>query len=63
MRPAKLKQHLRNVHPNSKDKDKTYFEQQSRALKKTRLDASGEFFTGERKIAEASYVVVLEIAK
>ena len=28
-----------------------------------KLDASGEFFTGERKIVEASYVVALEIAK
>ena len=28
-----------------------------------RLNALGEFFTGERKIVEASYVVALEIAK
>ena len=28
-----------------------------------RLDASGEFFIGERKIVENSYVVALEIAK
>ena len=63
MRPAKLKQHLHNVHTHSKDKDKTYFERQSRGLKKMRLDASGGFFTGERKIVEALYVVALEIAK
>ena len=31
---AKLKQHLQNVHPQSKDKDKSYFEGQSRTLKK-----------------------------
>ena len=49
MRPAKLKQHLHNVHLHSKDKEKTYFERQSRVLKKMRLDASGEFSTGERK--------------
>ena len=63
MRSAKLKQHLHNVHPHSKYKEKNYFERQSRALKKTRLDASGEFFTGERKIVEASYVVAFEIVK
>ena len=63
MRPEKLKQHLHNVHPQSKDKEKLYFERQSRALKKMSLDASGEFFTGERKIVEASYVVVFENAK
>ena len=63
MRSAKLKQHLHNVHPHSKDKEKIYIERQSRALKKMRLDDSGEFFTGERKIVEASYVVAFEITK
>ena len=63
MRPAKLKQHLHNVHPHTKDKEKIYLERQSRALKKMRLDASGEFFTRERKIVEASYVVAFKIAK
>ena len=29
MRPAKPKQHLDNVHPQSKHKDKSYFERQS----------------------------------
>ena len=53
---TKLKQHLHNVHPHSKDKEKFYFERQSRALKKMRLDAS-------RKIVEAPYVVAFEIAK
>ena len=32
MRPAKLKQHLQNVHPQSKDKDKSYFERQSKTI-------------------------------
>ena len=32
-------------------------------MKKIRLDVSGEFFTGERKIVQASYVVAIEIAK
>ena len=63
IRLAKLKQHLHNVHLHSKDKDKIYIERQSRALKKMRLDALGEFFTREYKIVEASYVVTLEIAK
>ena len=63
MRSAKLKQHLHNVHPHSKDKDKIYIERQSRDLMKMRLDASGKFFTRECKIVEASYAVALEIAK
>ena len=63
MRPAKLKQHLENVHPQSKHKDKSYFERQSKALKMMRLDNSGEFFIRNSKIVEASYEVALEIAK
>ena len=63
IRPAKLKLHLYNVHSHSKDKEKFYFERQSRALKKMRLDASEEIFTGERKIVEAIYVVAFKIAK
>ena len=62
IRPAKLKQHLGNVHPQSKHKDKSYFEWQSKALKIMRLDSPGEFFVRNSKIVEASYEVVLEIA-
>ena len=61
MRPAKLKQHLQNVHPHNKDKEKTYFERQSRALKKMRLDASGEFFTGECKIVQGGPKVGIQL--
>ena len=43
MRPAKLKQHLENVHPQHINKDKTYFERQRIALKSMRLDASSGF--------------------
>ena len=44
MRPAKLKQHLENVHPQHINKNKTYFERQRRALKSMRLNASSDFF-------------------
>ena len=63
MRLAKLKQHLENVHPQSKHKDKSYFERQSKALKMMRLDSSDEFFIRNSKIVEASYEVALEITK
>ena len=43
MRPAKLKQHLENVHLQHVNKDKTYFERQRRALKLMRLNASSDF--------------------
>ena len=63
MRLAKLKQHLENVHPQNKHKDKSYFERQSKALKMMRLHSSGKFFIRNGKIVEASYEAALEIAK
>ena len=63
MRPAKLKQHLENVHPQHINKDKTYFERQRRALKSMRLDASNNFFRKNNQLLEASYLVAFEIAK
>ena len=63
MRPAKLKQHLENVHPQHINKDKTYFERQKRALKSMKLDASSDFFRKNNQLLEASYLVAFEIAK
>ena len=63
MRPAKLKQHLENVHPQHINKDKTYFERQRRALKSMRLDASSDFFRKNNQLIEASNLVAFEIAK
>ena len=63
MRPAKLKQPLKNVHPQHINKDKTYFERERRALKSMRLDASSDFFRKNNQLLEASYLVAFEIAK
>lgn len=63
MKPTKLKQHLDNVHPQHKDKDKSYFERQENMFKKMKLGASGSFQDTGHKITEASYVVALEIVK
>ena len=63
MRPAKLKQHLENVHTEHLNKDKTYFERQRRAVKSMRLDASSDFFGKNNQLLEASYLVAFEIAK
>ena len=63
MRPAKLNQHLQNVHSQRKHKDKSYFERQRKALKMMRLDSLGESFIRKSKTVEASYEVELEIAK
>ena len=60
-RPAKLKQPLRIVHPQSIDK--SYFERQNKALKMMKLNALCEFCRKNRKIIEASYEVALKIAK
>ena len=63
MRPVKFKQHLQNVHPQNKDKDKSYFEGQNKALKMIKLDASSEFFRRKSKIVKASYEVALKNSK
>ena len=55
MRPAKLKQHLENVHSQQINKDKTYFERQRRALKSMQLDAFSDFFGKNNQLLEASY--------
>ena len=55
MRPAKLKQHLENVHSQHINKDKTYFERQRRALKSMKLDAFIDFFGKNNQLLEASY--------
>jgi len=41
MRPVKLQQHLENVHPQTKNKDRSFFERHNKALKEMRLDSSG----------------------
>ncbi|XP_076359161.1 protein FAM200C-like [Tachypleus tridentatus] len=43
MKPTKLKQHLQNVHPQHKDKGKSFFERHGNVFKKTKLDLTGEF--------------------
>jgi len=54
MRPVKLKQHSENVHPLSKNKDKSFFEQLNKALKKMRLDSSGGFCQRNNKLPQVS---------
>lgn len=63
MKSTKLKQHLENVHPRHKGKDKSFFERNMNMLKKMKLGATGLFQETNHKITEASYVAALEIAK
>jgi hypothetical protein len=63
MKPTKLKQHLQNVHPQHKDKDKSFFEHHGNALKKMKLDSTGAFQEMNHRATEASYAIALEIAK
>ncbi|CAM1298524.1 Uncharacterised protein r2_g811 [Pycnogonum litorale] len=63
MRPTKLKQHLEKVHPQHKDKDRSFFERHGKALKAMKLDKTGSFRKGNDQAVEASYSVALEIAK
>ena len=52
---------MQNVHPQSKDKNKRYFEPPNKTLKIMKLDALSEFFRRNSKIVEASYNVALKM--
>jgi hypothetical protein len=58
-----LKEHLQNVQPQDRDKDRSVSERHGNALKKMKLDSTGTFQEVNQKICEASYVVALELAK
>ena len=63
MKPTKMKQHLKNVHPQHKDKNKNFFERHENGVKKMRLVSTEDFKEKNQKVTEASYFVALEIAK
>ena len=63
VKPAKMKQHLLNVHPQHKDKNKSFFERHGNALKKMKLVSTKDFKGRNQKVTVASYVVTVEIAK
>ena len=56
MRPAKLKQHLHNIHPQSKDKAKPILNDKQ-SFEENEAGCFRRIFTGERKIVKALYVI------
>ena len=63
MKPAKTKQHFQNVHPQHKEKKKEFCERHGNALVKMKLISTEDVEERDQKVAVASYVVALQIAK
>ena len=63
MKPFQLKRHFEKEHPDYKDKDISFFQRKVDTVKRTKLDATGDFHTSSKSALEASYIVSLRIAK
>ncbi|KAI6648386.1 zinc finger BED domain-containing protein 5-like [Oopsacas minuta] len=63
MKQFQLKRHFEKEHPDYEDKVISFFQQMVDTVKKTKLDATGDFQTSSKSALEASYIVSLRIAK
>ena len=63
MKPFQLRQHLTKNHPELQNKTREYFALREKAVKRARLDATGNFQTQSSAIVKASYEVAFQVAK
>uniref|UniRef100_A0A2P2ICW4 Zinc finger protein n=1 Tax=Hirondellea gigas TaxID=1518452 RepID=A0A2P2ICW4_9CRUS len=63
MKPAPLKQHLVNVHPEMREKSRNFFGLKLFSLMRVKVDATESFQQTQRNLDHASYVVALQVAK
>ena len=63
MKPFQLKRHFEKEHSDCKDKDISFFQRKVDTVKRTKLDATGDFYSSSKSALEASYIVSLQIAK
>lgn len=63
MKPAPLKQHLSNAHPELAEKNRSFFELKLSSLKRAKLDDTGTFRKTNKNIVQASYAIGLQVAK
>ena len=63
MKPFQLKRHFEKEHSDCKDKDISFFQRKVDTVKRTKLDATGDFHSSSKSALEASYIVSLQIAK
>ena len=63
MKPFQLKGHFENEHSDCKDKDISFFQRKVDTVKRTMLDATGDFHSSSVSALEASYIVSLQISK
>ena len=66
MKPASLKQHLANAHPNMMSKNRSFFGSKLSKLsklKRQKLDQTGMFWHTNKAAVHASYAIALHVAK
>ncbi|XP_042221545.1 SCAN domain-containing protein 3-like [Homarus americanus] len=63
MLPSRLERHLRTTHPALANNPKAFFETKRHSLKQVKLVGSGAFRQQTSKVVEASYEIVMLIAK
>lgn len=63
MKPFQLRQHLKKNHPELQNKTREYFALREKAVKRARLDATGDLQTQSSAIVKASYEVAFQVAK
>jgi hypothetical protein len=63
LKPAKLKQHLKTVHPNFSDHPRKFFEGKNENFKKMKLGTSDGRFETSKKLLRTTYEILLLIAK
>ena len=63
MKPFQLKRQFEKEHSYYKDKDISFFQRKVDTVKRTKLDATGDFHSSSKSALEASYIVSLKISK
>ena len=53
MKPFQLKRHFENEHSDCKDKDISFFQRKVDTVKRTKLDATGDFHSSSKSALEA----------
>ena len=63
MKPHQLRQHLNNVHPEHAGKERAFFENKEKQLRRVRVDSSGTIKQRASSTSQVSYAVTYFIAK
>ena len=60
MKPFQLKRHFEKEHSDCKDRDISFFQRKVDTVKRTMLDATGDFHSSSKSALEASYCIITD---